>query len=1250
MTSHYSDLPSLGSFRDADAPYFQPVPPDVCESGQLFWGHKLPACYPESRAFSRFGTDFALLSNEFSFVSFSHHELERCTANSEPFSLLEIPSVSNSERFHFEVDLGSDMAEILRGLDTILSHLSLLFFDTTLQVGIHSQASYSPKSGLTRLVVYATCSLSKLMLLLLEHRLSTTDFPSRILPTQNHHVLHSNGIISVPPSSVRIQDHLLVGIGATISADRVRELAMNCYVPSGPSFGQSCNLISLYTPIPIVPEWQPTDLDSIRRSLLTNAEIREALEVHSLKINQEVLRSRSEYEFKLGVGACPNGLAHSVPVSAVYEHRNHHLVLRCSHVSCQDSPGLRFPDLNSRVRSLVAHMADIGSTDLHCRQNWVNWSAVCDGPEFPPFPTDQRLVVIRACMGVGKTKELKSHLLRANAADPKTRILVLTFRRSLAFALHGVFNACTELAFQSYMDVDRENGMYLDVPRLIVQLDSLPLVWGEFDIVVIDEVLSVILHTRSNLISNHTNVIRKLQYLIKSSRQVVMMDANADEFASYNFVQTLERLVGHPAYWIHNVSFPAHTWFIYLQFYLSFSPQRFVRPCNRLARVHICNAELNSSVAQSFKVSALNQIKTLVESGKRVYAPCSTASHASELREWLLSLQESMPGIRFKVLTGETRESEKRTISENFTEVLDDLDIFVCSPAITAGPSFELKHFHHMVQFAVNHGPNGCTVDALLQQSGRVRILGDDYLVGNSGEVLDGPSENYCMDVYILDPPQHNPKPLESTELDHYLQTRQDGVFTYIPTGMVMDASVGTEEGRILFDTNSLSYACLKGCMYMLHKSMAHFSSIILSNLQEYGVKVTLVPFEAAEEDEDMTRHALTLKEGLNQRQKDESTQAILGALERPPLTKMEYEKARAAPEMSKILEQLVHEYRLCVLLYHVDLDDVHNDVEFLKTYVGPCSPHRLRKKMELQCSRLLSFEWSLSGLSTHQLSSWLVSKRLIAARETNSDLSTHMNKDLTIWKPAALAASRLLDLLVPDWRSLALTDSLTYTPRDCVEGLWTWLQDMGALKYNKLVEEMGFARKDKCSRNFSELSDFVAQARKHLLPQRVKSCRSVVDDILFHVFACKSERGAQQVKVIDLSLYKNMIKRRVTVDTSSKSEQRFTQALESRTGLKFIKTRPLWLLNPLTSRPMELDLFCDEKHVAIEYDGPQHYTFPNAYHQTREEFDAQVLRDQAKDSLCRMHGVVLIRIRCIGDLNSEVDEALLELKKIGIT
>ncbi|GAX86413.1 hypothetical protein CEUSTIGMA_g13823.t1, partial [Chlamydomonas eustigma] len=180
------------------------------------------------------------------------------------------------------------------------------------------------------------------------------------------------------------------------------------------------------------------------------------------------------------------------------------------------------------------------------------------------------------------------------------------------------------------MDVDREYGMYLDVPRLIVQLDSLPLVWGEFDIVVIDEVLSVILHTHSNLILNHTNVIRKLQYLIKSSRQVVMMDANADEFASYNFVQTLERLVGHPAYWIHN---------------------RFVRPCNRLARVHICNADLNSSVAQSFKVSALNQIKTLVESGKRVYAPCSTASHASELREWLLSLQESMPGIRFKVLT-----------------------------------------------------------------------------------------------------------------------------------------------------------------------------------------------------------------------------------------------------------------------------------------------------------------------------------------------------------------------------------------------------------------------------------------------------------------------------------------------------------------------------------------------------------------------------------------------------------------------
>jgi hypothetical protein len=46
----------------------------------------------------------------------------------------------------------------------------------------------------------------------------------------------------------------------------------------------------------------------------------------------------------------------------------------------------------------------------------------------------------------------------------------------------------------------------------------------------------------------------------------------------------------------------------------------------------------------------------------------------------------------------------------------------------------------------------------------------------------------------------------------------------------------------------------------------------------------------------------------------------------------------------------------------------------------------------------------------------------------------------------------------------------------------------------------------------------------------------------------------------------------------------------------------------------MELDMYIEELAFAVEYDGPQHFQFPNAYHKSVDEFNAQALRDRLKD------------------------------------
>lgn len=76
-----------------------------------------------------------------------------------------------------------------------------------------------------------------------------------------------------------------------------------------------------------------------------------------------------------------------------------------------------------------------------------------------------------------------------------------------------------------------------------------------------------------------------------------------------------------------------------------------------------------------------------------------------------------------------------------------------------------------------------------------------------------------------------------------------------------------------------------------------------------------------------------------------------------------------------------------------------------------------------------------------------------------------------------------------------------------------------------------------------------------------------------------------------------------------------------------FNKKRPSWLINPKTKRRMELDGFNEQLMIAFEYDGIQHYKFPNKFHRTEQEFRDQVQRDKDKMQICDEKGVYLMRI-----------------------
>lgn len=73
-----------------------------------------------------------------------------------------------------------------------------------------------------------------------------------------------------------------------------------------------------------------------------------------------------------------------------------------------------------------------------------------------------------------------------------------------------------------------------------------------------------------------------------------------------------------------------------------------------------------------------------------------------------------------------------------------------------------------------------------------------------------------------------------------------------------------------------------------------------------------------------------------------------------------------------------------------------------------------------------------------------------------------------------------------------------------------------------------------------------------------------------------------------------------------------------------FKKCRPQWLMN---KKPMELDLFCEELKLAVEFNGAQHYKFCSFFHKTEADFNDQIARDKLKNKLCKENGVKLITV-----------------------
>nr|QBK90725.1 MAG: restriction endonuclease [Pithovirus LCPAC201] len=94
-----------------------------------------------------------------------------------------------------------------------------------------------------------------------------------------------------------------------------------------------------------------------------------------------------------------------------------------------------------------------------------------------------------------------------------------------------------------------------------------------------------------------------------------------------------------------------------------------------------------------------------------------------------------------------------------------------------------------------------------------------------------------------------------------------------------------------------------------------------------------------------------------------------------------------------------------------------------------------------------------------------------------------------------------------------------------------------------------------------------------------------------------------------------------------SRGERVCREFLEKYYQRKFPRIRPDFLVNPVSGRNLELDGYNSELNIGFEYNGYQHYTYPNRFHKNEEDFSQQIRRDGYKKEACHLAGVYLIII-----------------------
>jgi hypothetical protein len=303
-------------------------------------------------------------------------------------------------------------------------------------------------------------------------------------------------------------------------------------------------------------------------------------------------------------------------------------------------------------------------------------------PDSSP-PGAWKTLAVRGGMGVGKTKALREYIDAHFPAGARPVIRFVTFRQTFGRALQGNF---PDFALYSDAPAGASLGA-VEYPRLIVQVESLHRLPaprgadGIVDLLVLDEVESILAQFNSGLHRNFAAAFAIFRWMMANARHVVAMDANLSD---RTWAVLADMRPAHP---------PVFHW-------------------NRFARAAGDRFEFTGDLG-----AWLTRLRGALRARRRVVIPTNSLAEARALEA---EIRQEFPDRAVTLYSSEMAPSERATHFANVHEYWGKLDVLIYTPTCSAGVSFELAHFDELFGLFTD---KSCDVETCRQMLGRVRNL-----------------------------------------------------------------------------------------------------------------------------------------------------------------------------------------------------------------------------------------------------------------------------------------------------------------------------------------------------------------------------------------------------------------------------------------------------------------------------------------------------------------------------------------------